>query len=61
MTMFHENLSGEEAPFGVVTFSGENAAKLPARGSAVVQAQVRAHTLAKIVLATLLKMLMLHG
>ncbi|CAM9511666.1 unnamed protein product [Scytosiphon promiscuus] len=40
MTMFHENLSGEEAPFGVVTFSGENAAKLPARGSAVVQAQM---------------------
>ncbi|CAN0213418.1 unnamed protein product [Ectocarpus sp. 6 AP-2014] len=40
MTMFHEDLGGEEAPFGVVTFAGENAARLPARGSAVVQAQM---------------------
>jgi len=41
MTMFHEDLAGEEAPFGVVTFAGADAARLPARGSAVVQAQVR--------------------
>lgn len=40
MTMFHEDLAGEEAPFGVVTFSGEDVAKLPARGSAVVRAEV---------------------
>ncbi len=40
MTMFHEDLAGEEAPFGVVTFAGADAARLPARGSAVVQAQV---------------------
>lgn len=41
MTMFHEDLAGEEAPFGVVTFSGDAAARLPARGSAIVDAQVR--------------------
>lgn len=40
MTMYHEDLAGREAPFGIVTFAGENAARLPARGSAVVQAQV---------------------
>eukprot|EP00903_Cladosiphon_okamuranus_P018323 g16857.t1 len=40
MTMFHEDLAGEEAPFGVVTFSGESAARLPARGSAIVNAQM---------------------
>lgn len=40
MTMFHEDLNGQEAPFGVVTFAGADSARLPARGSAVVQAQV---------------------
>lgn len=40
MTMFHEDSAGEEAPFGVVTFSGDAAARLPARGSAIVDAQV---------------------
>lgn len=49
MTMFHEDLAGEEAPFGVVVFSGNDAARLPARGSAVVQAQVHmAYTNMKI-------------
>lgn len=40
MAMFHENLEGKEAPFGVVTFSGKDTANLPARGSAIIQAQV---------------------
>lgn len=44
MTMFHEDSAGEEAPFGVVTFSGDAAARLPARGSAIVDAQVRTCT-----------------
>lgn len=41
MTMFHEDSTGEEVPFGVVVYSGKESARLPARGSAIVQAEVR--------------------
>lgn len=41
MTMFHEDSAGEEVPFGVVVYSGKESTRLPARGSAVVQAEVR--------------------
>lgn len=40
MTMLHQDMAGQEAPFGYVTFTGEHPAKLPARGSAIVQAEV---------------------
>ncbi|CAN0459409.1 unnamed protein product [Ascophyllum nodosum] len=40
MTMFHHNLVGEEAPFGMITFTAKDATFLPARGSAVVKAEM---------------------
>eukprot|EP00904_Undaria_pinnatifida_P002477 jgi/Undpi1/1222/HiC_scaffold_108.g14136.m1 len=40
MTMFHEDSTGEEVPFGVVVYSGKESARLPARGSAIVQAEM---------------------
>ena len=40
MTMFHHNLVGEEAPFGMITFTAKDATFLPARGSAAVKAEV---------------------
>lgn len=45
MTMFHEDSAGEEVPLGVVVYSGKGSARLPARGSAIVQAEVRNHML----------------
>lgn len=40
MTMFHEDLEGEEAPYGIVKVREGTRARLPARGSALVQAQL---------------------
>lgn len=43
MTLFHEDIAGEEAPYGTVSVRKGEHARLPKRGSTIVQAQVRLH------------------